>query len=131
MPFPHVVCGTVYAIGVRRCTLRSVIGKWTHTSPKRIQAAGKHNKGTKKSFLIIAGLTIFTNPLISILFCLLNLSILFCFALLCFYFAFSFVHFVMCFCFDFTFFVSFVSFVYYCIVYLQQPLDNRTVTVSM
>ena len=61
--------------------------------------------------------TIFTNPLISILFCLLNLSILFCFALLCFYFAFSFVHFVMCFCFDFTFFCffCFICLLLYCL----------------
>ena len=91
---------------------------------------GKTQQSHKEK-LMIAGLTIFTNPLIFILFCLLNVSILFCFALLCFYFAFSFVHFVMCFCLILRFFVSFVSFVYYYIVYLQQPLDNRTVTVSM
>lgn len=77
---------------------------------------GKTQQSHKEK-LMIAGLTIFTNPLIFILFCLLNVSILFCFALLCFYFAFSFVHFVMCFCLILRFFcfLCFICLLLYCL----------------
>ena len=57
---------------------------------------------------------------------LLNLSVLFSFYLKLFSVLFISCCFVLT-CFEF---VS-VSFVCYYVVYLQQPLDNRTVTVSM